>query len=310
MNKLNLLPKLIIDTDAGHDDVLAMMLVIKSKRFNIMSITTVAGNSTIENATRNTTFTLDLLHKRNISIFSGASKPLKRKLKKAVVHGDSGLDGADTSETIYGLTNNAHVQIIKIVKANPHQVTLLTLGPLTNIAKAFNVAPDLPGLIKEIVITGGTLNGIGTNSRVAEFNMFVDPEAADIVFRANVEKILIPFDAGNMIVLMEKDFDRLKGTELYKPIRKMLKPFILGLKYEEGVEGVLLPDPLAAYYLLNPRAYTLEPMDVVIETKGQHTSGMTVIEKRLHKPRNSNVFVAQSINEAVFIKDFFEILSS
>lgn len=299
---------LIFDTDAGHDDVLAMLMLLKSKQFDVLGITTVAGNSTLENATRNTAFMLDLLDRRDLSIFSGATEPLKRKLVQAVVHGTSGLDGADTTTTSYKLTNNAAKKIAELVRARPHEVTILTLGPLTNIAKAFEADPDLPALIKELVIMGGVVDGVGNKNRVAEFNMFVDPEAADIVFRASVKKTLIPFDICKDIVFPLKDFDKLKGTSLHRPIKAMMKPFIAGLKADEGINGALLPDPIAAYYLLNPDAYVVEPMDVLIETKGEHTSGMTVIEKRFSKPKKCNVGVATSIDKGAFTKDFFQIL--
>ncbi len=299
---------LIFDTDAGHDDVLAMLMLLKSKQFDVLGITTVAGNSTLENATRNTAFALDLLGRRDIPIFSGAAKPLKRQLVQAVVHGHSGLDGADTSRTSYTLTNNAVNKLIELVRAHPYEVTILTLGPLTNIAKAFEADPDLPTLVKGLVIMGGVVDGVGNKNRVAEFNIFVDPEAAHIVFSANVKKTLIPFDICRDIVFPLKDFDKLKGTSLHKPVKKMMKPFISGLKAEEGINGALLPDPIAAYYLLNPRVYTIKPMDIVVETSGKHTSGMTVIEKRKNKPQKYNIEVATRIIENKFKQHFFKLL--
>src|SRR5579871_6242593 len=120
--------KIIIDTDAGHDDVLAMLLLLKSRRVDVKAITTVAGNSTIENVTRNAAYTLELLDKRKeIPLYSGFSTPLKRALIKAVVHGESGLDGVDLRNTKYTLTENAPKKIIHIVRDNPHEITLLTL---------------------------------------------------------------------------------------------------------------------------------------------------------------------------------------
>lgn len=303
-----LLPKIIIDTDAGHDDVLAMMLLIKSRRFDILGITTVAGNSIIENATRNTAFTLDLLSRRDIPIFSGSAKPLKRKLITAVVHGKSGLDGVDTSKTKFALTNDAYIQIIKRIRSNPHEVTLLTLGPLTNIARAFTSDPLLPSLVKEIVIMGGAIDVCGNKNRVAEFNMFVDPEAADIVFRSKTRKTLIPLDPCNKIVLFLSDFERLKDSNLYLPIRNMMKQFIKGIEKYEGIKVALVYDVLTAYYLINPKAFKLIPMDIVIETEGKHTAGMTVAEKRILEKKSFNVEVALRIDKRVFVEDFIRIV--
>lgn len=310
MKTNNNLPKIIIDTDAGHDDVLAMMLLAKSKQVNIMAITTVAGNSTVQNATRNTTFTLDLLNRRDIPIFSGKENPIKRKLITAVVHGRSGLDGADTSRTKFRLTGNAHLKVIEIIKANPHQITILTLGPLTNIARAFMTDPEVSSLVKEIVIMGGAINVCGNKNRVAEFNMFVDPEAADIVFKSNVKKTLIPLDPCNNIILTEQDFEKIKESNLYRPIKVMMKQFIKGIKKYEGVKGALVYDAIAAYYLLNLSAFYCNPMDIVIETKGEHTFGMTVVEKRKIEIQNHNVSVALRVNRNKFVKDFICIIKS
>lgn len=302
------LPKIIIDTDAGHDDVLAMMLLIKSRRFDILGITTVAGNSAIENATRNTAFTLGLLKSRQIPIFSGNAKPLKRKLIQAVVHGKSGLDGVDTSKAKFTLTGDAYRQIIQMIRSAPHQVTILTLGPLTNIARAFIADPKSPSLVKRIIIMGGAINVCGNKNRVAEFNMFVDPEAADIVFKAPVKKIVIPIDICNDIPLFISDFNRLKGSYLHRPIVNMMKHFIAGIKKYEGTKGALVYDAVAAYYLLNSRAFITEPMDIVIETKGYYTFGMTVAEKRISAKKNINVYVGLQLNRKKFVEDFIKIL--
>lgn len=300
--------KIIIDTDAGHDDVLAMVLIIKSNLFDIRAITTVAGNSNIQNATRNASYTLDLLGRRDIPIYSGKLKPLKRKLVSADVHGNSGLDGADTSKTKYNLTDNADVKLIELIRNYPHQITILTLGPLSNLARAFIKDPQLPTLIKRIVIMGGAINVPGNKNRVAEFNMFVDPEAADIIFRANVEKVLVPLDPCNDIILFQSDFEKLKGTALYKPIKNMMEKFIKGIKRYEGVKGALVYDAIAAYYLLNPKAFDCKSMDIVIETKGEHTFGMTVAEKRKVEKRKNNTSVALKVNKKRFITDFINIL--
>ncbi len=298
--------KVIIDTDPGHDDALAIMLMIKSGMFDVLALTTVAGNSTIENVTKNAAYILDLLDRRDIPIYSGKAKPLKRKLVQAVVHGISGLAGADTSKTKFVLTNDAEDKIIELVRKYPKKVTLLTLGALSNIARAFIKEPRLPSLISEIVMMGGAIDVAGNKNRVAEFNMFVDPEAADIVFKAKVKKVLIPIDVCNDMPLFLSDFDKLKGTPLHKPIMSMMEHFIQGIKADEGSEGALVYDAVAAYYLIRPKAFTLEKMDVVIETKGEHTFGMTVAEKRLSPKKQYNVEVVRRVDRKQFRKDFIE----
>ncbi len=298
-------PELIIGTDPGHDDVLALLLMIKSGAFDVKAITTVAGNSTIENVTRNAAFTLDLVDRRDIPIFSGQEKPLQRDLVLAVVHGDSGLDGVDLSGTPFELTGNASQKITELIKKNPNEITLIALGALTNVARSFQQNPQLPSLLKQIVIMGGAINVPGNKNRVGEFNMVVDPEAADIVFRADVPKVLVPVDVCNDFPIPLENFQELQGSSLYVPIMSMMQKFIEGIENDEGTKGALVYDAIAAYYLLNPNAFTLEPMDIVIETKGEHTFGMTVVEKRKNKSMKPNVQVVTKIDKAAFIKDFF-----
>lgn len=300
--------KIIIDTDPGHDDALAIMLMVKSGLFDIKALTTVAGNSTIENVTRNATCILNLLENQTIPIYSGKKNPLKRELVQAVVHGKSGLDGIDTNKTRYTITNNAPEKIIEIVRANPGKMTILALGPLSNIARALIKDPKLPLLIREIVIMGGAINVPGNKNRVAEFNMFVDPDAADIVLRAEVKKVLIPIDICNDTPLFLRDFNKLKGTKLYNPIISMMKQFIRGISKYEGTKGALVYDAIAGYYLVNPEAFRLEAMDILIETLGEYTFGMTVVEKRKSEKKKYNINVAIEIERNKFTEDFIKIL--
>lgn len=303
-NYLNM--PVIIDTDPGHDDALAIMLLEKSKMVDIKAVTTVAGNSTIENVTNNARYILNLLNSAT-PLYSGSAAPLKRPLVQAVVHGKSGLAGADVSVR-EPLTDNAVDKIISIVRACPGEISILAIGPQTNLAHAFIQDPELPSLIKQVVIMGGAIAVPGNKSRVAEFNVFVDPEAADIVFSANVRKVLIPLDVCNDIKLQMSDFEKLKGSPLYEPLLKMMKEYISGIGKSEKVNGALMYDPLAAYYLINPDAHTLEPMDIKIETKSELTRGMTIADRRIWGEKNYNVEVVTKIDGETFVEDLLEIL--
>ncbi len=299
---------IIIDTDPGHDDSLAIILLERSKRFDIKAITTVAGNSTIQNVTNNARYILDLLDSK-IPLYSGSAKPLKKELIKAVVHGASGLDGADI--TIQeSVKDDAVENIISIVRNSPGEVSIVVIGPQTNIARAFIQDPALPGLIKQLIIMGGAISVPGNKNRVAEFNIFVDPEAADIVFAAPVRRILVPLDACNDIVLQMSDFKKLAGSKLYGPLLKMMDKYIAGILSGEKVRGALMYDPLAAYYLINPKAYKLEPMDIKIETVSELTRGMTVADKRIWSDRRPNVEVVTKIDGEAFTDDLLKILKS
>ena len=297
---------IIIDTDPGHDDALALMLAIKSKKFNVWAITTVAGNSTIENTTRNAQYILKLLNSE-IPIYSGSYKPINRELIKAVVHGDSGLAGLDPkNEPI--LTGNAVEKIIDIVKSNEN-ITIITLGPLTNIAKAIQNDPETMIKVDEIIMMGGAINVPGNKNRVAEFNVFVDPEAADIVFRFPIKKTLIPLDACNHVQLQLNDFDKLRGSSLYEPIVLMIEPYIENIFKDEGIKAALMYDPLTIYYLINPEACKTKKYDLMVETKGELTRGMTIAELR-NIPKNENVTVVEDIDADSFKRDFINVLKS
>ena len=298
--------KIIIDTDPGHDDALAMMLLVRSGLFDIKAVTTVAGNTDIQKTTNNARFLLDLLEE-DAPIFSGAKKPIKRELIKANVHGKSGLDGVNVikKEKLNGLAVD---KIIEIVRANPGEVSLMVIGPETNIALALKKDPKITSLIKEIVIMGGAIEVPGNKNRVAEFNIFVDPEAAKIVFDAKVKKVLVPLDRCNEIPLFLGDFDKLKGSKLHKSVMAMMRHFIKGIAKFEGVEGALVYDALAAYYLINPKAYVLKKMDVRIETEGGLTRGMSVADRRTWGEKEPNVDVVVRIDRDKFVDDFIRIL--
>ncbi len=300
--------KIIIDTDPGHDDALAIILLAKSGLFDIQAITTVAGNSTVQNTTNNARYILDLINS-NIPLYSGSTNPLKRDLVQADVHGKSGLDGANIIKQ-EKLMNDAVDQIIDIVKNNPQQVTILAIGPLTNIATALTKDTSLSSSIKEIVIMGGAITVPGNKNRVAEFNIFVDPDAADIVFRSPVKKTLVPLDVCNEVFLTLDDFEQLKKSSLYEPIHDMMKHYIKGINTFEKTTGAIMYDPLAAYFLINPEAYTTIPMDVQIETNSELTRGMTVADRRTWGDKNPNIFVVKSADRKIFTDDFIKILKS
>lgn len=300
--------KIIIDTDPGHDDALAILLLEKSGLFDILALTTVAGNSSIADTTNNARFILDLIGS-TVPIYSGAEKPLVKDLITAEVHGTSGLAGADVVK-VEPLTANATEKIIEMVRSNPYEISIVVIGPHTNIAQAFLKDPELPTLVKQLIIMGGAIEVPGNKNRVGEFNIFIDPDAADIVFRADVKKVLITLDSSNHISLSLEDFEGLSGSKLYHPIIQMMKPYISGIMEFEHTFGALMYDPLAAYYLINPDAYETELMDIKIETMSELTRGMTVADRRLWGEKDPNVFVVTKIQKEMFVADFLRILKN
>ena len=282
------------------------MLAVKSNLFDIKAITTVAGNSTIENTTKNARFILKVLNREDIPVYSGSEKPLERELIQANVHGESGLAGINVQEKA-DLTKNAVEKIIEIAKEK--DLTIIAIGPLTNIAKAIIKDPEAMKNVKELVIMGGAINVPGNKNRVAEFNIFVDPEAADIVFNFPIKKTLVPLDVCNNIKLQIEDFEKITNQIIRKPVLAMMEKFIQGIYEYEGIKAALVYDALAVYYLVNPGACKLESLDIKIETKSELTRGMTVADLRLKSDKTPNVNVIKFIDENKFKRDFIDILN-
>ncbi|MFX1520170.1 MAG: nucleoside hydrolase [Promethearchaeota archaeon] len=300
--------EIIIDTDPGVDDALALMLAIKSGIFEIHAITTVAGNTTIENATRNARFILNLLKREDIPVYSGAVKPLERDLIQSIVHGKSGI-GDLRPQNEANLTHDAVENILSIIEKNPQEITLVTIGPLTNVAKAIMENSTIMSKLKEIVIMGGAIKVPGNANRVAEFNIFVDPEAADIVFRFPMKKTLVPLDACNRVKMSMSDFESIKNPSLREPIISMMHTYIQKTFERLEIKAAFMYDPVTVYSLINPSACKKKEYNVLVETRGELTRGMTVAELRKVKREPPNVTVIETISEKEFIEDFITYLS-
>lgn len=302
--------KIIIDTDPGHDDAMALMLACKSPEFEVLAVTTVAGNSTIENTTRNARFILGEIGADKVPVFSGAARPIKRELVKAVVHGTSGLEGIDPQNEPR-LTGDAVEQILRIVKKNPGEITIVTLGPLTNIAQAIKKDPETMRLVKRIVSMGGAIEVAGNKNRVAEFNIFVDPEAAEIVMQSSIAKTLVPLDACNHVQMPLADFEKINDGELRTLLIDMVRPYIANLSKDAGIEAALMYDPLTVFYLLQPESCTTKPYNLQIETTSELTRGMTVADRRrVTDGLTPNVTVVIDIKASDFINRFIGSLNS
>ncbi|KKQ92903.1 MAG: Inosine-uridine nucleoside N-ribohydrolase [candidate division CPR2 bacterium GW2011_GWC1_39_9] len=291
--------KIIIDTDPGVDDALALIMLEKTDLFDIRAVTTVAGNSTIQNVTNNAAYILELAESK-APLFSDAAKPLKKKLFTAKSHGKKGLDGIKNIKHV-PLTGDAPERIVEIIKKYPNQITIVAIGPLTNIATAFLLDPEIPKLIKKLIIMGGGID-IGNVTKSAEFNFFVDPEATRVVFESNVPKVLITLNVCYKTPVVVEDFEKLKDSKLYDPILSMIRPYKKGLEKYEGNEmrGIVLYDVLAAYYLVNPGAFCILKANMNITKEGQ--------VKLTVDNADYNTEIVQDVVKEDFIKDFFDWL--
>ncbi|MEJ2248248.1 MAG: nucleoside hydrolase [Candidatus Lokiarchaeota archaeon] len=251
---------IIIDCDPGIDDALALILAIKSKVLNVKAITTVMGNSTIKNTTNNTLKLLDLLNIKNIPVYSGARHSLKGEFFGSEdVHGKNGLIGLDSIFPQQNVkTEKAPEILAKYLKNNKNEISIVALGPLTNIAKLIMNYPEVVPYIKELTIMGGAIMCPGNITPQAEFNIYCDVKAADIVFRSAVSNItLVPLDVTRKVILKPNFLNTLKKSDI---INSKLGTFLQKsvsfyqdycIKHTD-LNGCPLHDPLAIGESINP----------------------------------------------------------
>ncbi len=276
--------KIIIDTDPGQDDAVAILLALASPEdLEVLGITAVAGNVPLPLTEKNARIVCELAGRPDIKVFAGCDAPLVRRLVTAEhVHGKSGLDGPDLPAPSMELQQQHGVDfIIDTLRKEPAgSVTLCALGPLTNIATAFDRAPDIVERVQEIVLMGGAYFEVGNITPTAEFNIYVDPEAAEIVFKSGVEITVLPLDVTHkaLVTKPRNDAFRALGTPVGDAVAEMTDFFERFDKEKYGSEGAPLHDPCVIAHLIAPRLFTGRRINVEIETQSKLTLGMTVAD--------------------------------
>ncbi|UUV04751.1 MULTISPECIES: nucleoside hydrolase [Ruegeria] len=276
--------KIIIDTDPGQDDAVAILLALASPEdIEVLGITAVAGNVPLELTAKNARIVCELAGRTDIPVYAGCDRPLNRALVTAEhVHGKTGLDGPDLPDPQMPLTEGHAVDfIIDTLRAEePGTVTLCPLGPLTNIATAFNKAPDIVDRVQEIVLMGGAYFEVGNITPTAEFNIHVDPEAADIVFKSGRPIVVMPLDVTHkaLVTKPRNDAFRALGNKVGLAVAEMTDFFERFDKEKYGSAGAPLHDPCVTAYLIRPELFSGRHVNVEIETGSELTMGMTVAD--------------------------------
>ncbi|WP_386167519.1 nucleoside hydrolase [Sulfitobacter pontiacus] len=276
--------KIIIDTDPGQDDAVAILVALASpEELDVLGITCVAGNVPLDLTSRNARIVCELAGKRDVKVFAGCDRPLGRALVTAEhVHGKTGLDGPDLPEPTMPMAEGHAVDfIIDTLRDNaPGTVTLCPLGPLTNIATALQKAPDIADRIAKIVLMGGGYFEGGNITPTAEFNIFVDPQAADIVFKSGAPIVVMPLDVTHkaLVTKARNDAFRALGTPVGIAVAEMTDFFERFDKEKYGSDGAPLHDPCVTAYLINPDLFKGRHVNVEIETESELTMGMTVAD--------------------------------
>ena len=275
--------KIIIDTDPGQDDAVAILLALASPELEVLGIVAVAGNVPLALTQVNARKVVELSGRTDVPVFAGCDRPLSRDLVTAEhVHGKTGLDGIALPEPALPLQARHGVEFI-IDTLRAHEagtVTLVPIGPLTNIAEAFRRAPDIIGRVQRIVLMGGAYFEVGNITPAAEFNIYVDPEAAAEVFAAGVPLVVMPLDVTHKALT-----DR-AWVEAMRALPGRCGPAVAGwtdfferfdtAKY--GSLGAPLHDPCTIAWLLRPELFQGREINVEIETEGRWTTGMTVAD--------------------------------
>ncbi|WP_306005693.1 nucleoside hydrolase [Aquicoccus porphyridii] len=276
--------KIIIDTDPGQDDAVAILLALASPEdIELLGLTCVAGNVPLALTSKNARIVCELAGKPHVRVFAGCDRPLGRDLVTAEhVHGKTGLDGPDLPDPTMPLQDQHAVDfIIDTLRDHPSgTVTLCPLGPLTNIATAFEKAPDIIPRVQEIVLMGGAYFEVGNITPTAEFNIYVDPQAADIVFKSGAPITVMPLDVTHKaLVTPERNaaFRRL-GTPVGIAVAQMTDFFERFDKEKYGSAGAPLHDPCVTAYLIRPDLFSGRVINVEIETGSDLTLGMTVAD--------------------------------
>ena len=302
--------KIIIDTDPGQDDAVAILLALASPELEVLGITCVAGNVPLALTTLNARKICTLAGRTDIRIFAGCDRPMERALVTAeYVHGKSGLDGIELPEPEMALQDAHGVDfIIETLRAHPPgTVTLCPLGPLTNIATAFARAPDIVERVAEIVLMGGAYFEVGNTTPAAEFNIHVDPQAAKIVFGAGVPLVVMPLDVTHKALTSRARVEafRAMGTPVGQAVAGWTDFFERFDMAKYGSEGAPLHDPCVIAYLLAPDLFRGRHINVEIETGSELTMGMTVADWWGVTDRPANALFMGDLDAA----GFFALLS-
>lgn len=297
---------LIIDCDPGHDDALMLMLAFGSDLFDIKAVTTSAGNQTQEKTLGNTLKILTLIN-ANVPVYRGCETPLFKDLVIAeYVHGESGLHGAALPEPTFQVQNISAVEgIAKILRESDEKITLVPTGPLTNIAAFLLAFPNLKDKIERISLMGGGIFR-GNMTPLAEFNIYVDPEAAAIVFKSGIPITMCGLDVTHKAVVFQKDIDLFRsiGNKTGEAAAGILEFYSVFYR-ENRVElegGAALHDPCAIAWLMNPEMFKTKSCYVAVETKGELTSGTTVVDFYNVLNKTPNTEVAYDIDREQYIK--------
>lgn len=305
--------KVILDVDPGLDDAVALCSALFDPRLEVVAVTAVGGNVAPNLATRNVQAIIEALDPPRWPRVGAASAPDHGlPVDGRLMHGIDGLGGCNFQVAELLAPHPSEKLICDEIRAAPEAVTIVALGPLTNIARAFKRDPELPYLVNRIVMAGGSVRGPGNITPAAEFNMYCDPESARAVFRSPSTKTLVPLDVTNRVILSFDVFNRLPDelTRVGAFLQKILPPAFRAYRQEFGLEGIHVHDTVTLAAVSDPTLFVTEEMAGDVETIGDLTMGATVFDRRRRPAWRRNMEVAVELEPAKVIETILANLNA
>ncbi|NMZ39182.1 MULTISPECIES: nucleoside hydrolase [Pseudomonas] len=302
---------LIIDTDPGADDVVALLFAMASpQELNIRALTTVAGNVRLDKTSRNARLAREWAGREEIPVYAGAPQPLLRTpIYAENIHGKEGISGVTVHEPKKGLADGNAVDylISTLSTAKPHSITIAMLGPQTNLALALTQAPEITQGIKEVVVMGGAHFNGGNITPVAEFNLFADPLAAEIVLKSGVKLTYLPLDVTHKILTSEARLKKIAdlNNNASKVVGDILNEYVKGDMEHYGMTGGPVHDATVIGYLLKPELFTGRQANMVIDSREGPTFGQTIVDWYDGLKHDKNVFWVENGDA----QGFFDLLT-
>lgn len=303
---------IVLDCDPGHDDAIALLLALGSPEVTLLGVTTVAGNQTLEKTTANAIRVLDHVGRPDVPVAAGAARPLVRELRVAAeVHGESGLDGpALPPPSREPESTDAVEWIAGVVKHHSRPVTIVATGPLTNVALFLASYPELGGRLERIVLMGGAI-GLGNTTPAAEFNIWVDPEAASRVFQSGVDLTMVGLDVTHRALMTPAHAQRLSGAGRAGRLVAELFGFYAQFHQREyGWDGSPVHDAVAVGHVIDPSLLTTAHRGVIIDTGAELSRGRTHVDLEGRAGWDRNCHVAVEIDADRFLELLVSRLSA
>ncbi|HXF85562.1 MAG TPA: nucleoside hydrolase [Anaerolineales bacterium] len=302
--------RILIDTDPGIDDALAILLALAAPELSLEGLSIVHGNCSLEHATRNALAILELAQASHIPVAKGCEVPLVQpSLLATETHGNTGLGYAKLPEPrAKPIVRHGSDFLIETILSNPGEITLVAIGPLTNVALAIRKEPRFAQAVKELIIMGGAIRHEGNTTALAEFNVYVDPHAAHIVFHSGIPITLVPLDVTYQCVLTTSDVERLQ--KIASPVSRFIKEATdFYMEYHDayqGIKGCIINDPLALALTFAPELCEYQELFVDVDISGGVSMGKTFADFFNFSKKVANMKVALGVRARDFIELFLE----